>query len=149
MRNLLGVVVLALAMATLSACGSVTASRSSFEDIGGRYVLQTFQGHTLPTGHPDGWTITAGNMELKLDGTYTWNPPPVWAPRIGVWGVVKTEEGFLKLCFEDNRGRLRYGFLVLMKFGTGESYYMNWTRTRGDVIIWSDRIWRADRPKRR
>ena len=36
MRNLLGVVVLALAMATLSACGSVTASRSSFEDIGGQ-----------------------------------------------------------------------------------------------------------------
>ena len=86
-------------------------------------------------------------LELKLDGTYTRDPPPVWAPRIGVWGVVKTEEGFLKLCFEDNRGRLRYGFLVLMKFGTGESYYMNWTRTRGDVIIWSDRIWRADRPK--
>ena len=85
-------------------------------------------------------------LELKRDGTYSWNPSPAWAPSSGVWGVIKTADGLLKLCFRDTRGRSRWGYLVLMRIGTGESYYMNWTRTRGDVIIWADRIWRADRP---
>lgn len=86
-------------------------------------------------------------LELNRDGTYTWNPPPAWVPRIGVWGIVKTADGWLKLCFKDTRGRIRWGYLVLMKVGKDESSYMNWTRTRGDVIIWTDRMWRADRPK--
>ena len=86
-------------------------------------------------------------LELKRDGTYSWNPPPAWAPSSGVWGVIKTEDGFLKLCFQDTRGRSRSGFLVLMKVGTDGPIYLNWQRTYGHAVIWADRIWRADRPK--
>ena len=86
-------------------------------------------------------------LELKRDGTYSWNPPPAWASETGEWGVIKTEDSLLKLCFTDTHGRLRTGFLVLMKVGTGGSYFMNWTRTRGDAVLFADRIWRADRPR--
>ena len=86
------------------------------------------------------------NLELKRDGTYTWNPPPVWASRTGEWGVIKTDEGFLKLVFRDLHGRVRSGFLVLMKIGKTGSVFLNWTRTRGDAVLFADRIWRAERP---
>jgi hypothetical protein len=86
-------------------------------------------------------------LELKRDGTYTWDPTPVWAPGSGVWGVVRTEEGFLKLCFKDTRGRTRSGFLVLMKVGTDGPIFLNWQRNYGHAVIFSDRIWRGDRPK--
>ena len=86
-------------------------------------------------------------LELKRDGTYSWNSPPTWAPRTGEWGIIKTEDGFLKLCFKDTHGRWRWGYLVLMKIGKVGSYFMNWTRTRGDAVLFADRIWRADRPR--
>lgn len=85
-------------------------------------------------------------LELRRDGTYSWNPPPAWAPKTGVWGVIKTEEGFLKLCFKDTRGRSRWGFLVLMRVGKEGPLYLNWQRTYGHAVIFADRIWRADRP---
>jgi hypothetical protein len=84
-------------------------------------------------------------LDLKRDGTYRWEPSPVWAPGVGEWGVLKTEEG-LKLGFTDTHGRWRWGFLVLMKVGKDGAYFMNWTRTRGDAVIFADRIFRADRP---
>ena len=87
-------------------------------------------------------------LELKRNGTYAWDPPPAWAPRTGEWGVIKTEDGFLKLIFSDTHGRPRWGYLVLMKIGKDGCYFMNWTRTRGDAVIFADRIWRADRPEK-
>ena len=119
MRNLLGVVVLALAMATLSACGSVTASRSSFEDIGGRYVLQTFQGHTLPTGHPDGWTITAGNMELKLDGSYVFSETATGGnghgskTAAGPYAITPSANGYQIVVDATTTGNVKNGTLTL------------------------------------
>ena len=84
-------------------------------------------------------------LELKRDGTYSWNPSPVWAPAVGEWGVVKTEDRLLKLCFKDMDERWRWGYLVLIKLGRSGTYFMNWTRTRGDAVIFADRIFRADR----
>ena len=88
-------------------------------------------------------------LELKRDGTYCWNPPPVWAPRRGGWRVLKTHEGLLALCLLDIHNRLRWGYLVVMAVGANGPYYLNWTRTRGDAVIFADRIWRADRPRRK
>ena len=85
-------------------------------------------------------------LELRRDYTYTWSPPPAWAPSSGVWGVIKTKGG-LKLFFKDNYGRSRFGFLVFMSVEEKGPWYMSWTRTRGDIVICSDRIWRADRPR--
>ena len=86
-------------------------------------------------------------LEFKRDGTYTWSPPPTWAPSSGVWGVIKTEDGFLKLCFKDTHGRSRWGYLVLMKIGKDGPFFLNWQRTYSHAVIWADRIWRADRPR--
>ena len=86
-------------------------------------------------------------LELKRDGTYAWNPPPAWVSGTGEWGIIKTEEGFLKLCLKDTHGRWRWGFLVLMKVGKVGPIFLNWQRTYGHAVIFADRIWRADRPK--
>ena len=86
-------------------------------------------------------------LELKRDGTYSWTPPPAWAARTGEWGVIKTEDGFLKLCFTDTHGRPRWGYLVLMKIGKDGPFFLNWQRTYGDAVIFADRIFRADRPR--
>ena len=86
-------------------------------------------------------------LELKRDGTYSWDPPPGWAPKNGDWGVIKTEDGLLKLVFRDTHGRIRSGFLVLMKIGKDGPFFLNWQRTYGDAVIFADRIFRADRPR--
>ena len=86
-------------------------------------------------------------LELKRDGTYSWNPPPAWSPGTGEWGIIKTEDGFLKLGIKDTHGRWRWGFLVLMKVGKVGPIFLNWQRTYGRAVIFADRIWRADRPQ--
>ncbi len=88
------------------------------------------------------------NLQLRRDCTFSWNPPPVWAPSAGVWGVIKVPGG-LKLCFKDKHGRTRCGYLVLIPVKANGPYFMNWTRRRGDAVIFTDRIWRADRPRRK
>jgi len=79
-------------------------------------------------------------LELTRDGTYSWSPPPLWAPERGEWGVIKTQDGLLKLGFTDTDGRWRWGYLVIMRLGKSGPYFMNWTRTRGDAVVFSDRI---------
>lgn len=86
-------------------------------------------------------------LQLKRDGTYLWNPPPAWAPETGEFGIIKTEDGFLKLGFKDTHGRSRWGYLVLMKVGKVGPIFLNWQRTYGHAVIFADRIWRADRPQ--
>ena len=86
-------------------------------------------------------------VEFRRDCTYTWRPTPAWASETGEFGIIKTEDGFLKLGIKDTHGRWRWGYLVLMKIGKVGSYFMNWTRTRGDAVLFADRIWRADRPR--
>lgn len=84
-------------------------------------------------------------LELKRDGTFTWNPPPLWALERGEWGVIKTQDGLLKLGFTDRDSRWRWNYLVLMKIGKSGEYFLNWQRTRGDAVYFGDRILRADR----
>lgn len=86
-------------------------------------------------------------LELRCDGTYSWNPAPPWAPRTGKWGILKTQDRELRLCFEEKQGRLRCNYLVLMQLEKGGPFFLNWQRTRGDAVIFADRIFRADRPK--
>lgn len=87
-------------------------------------------------------------LELRRDGTYVWNPPPAWARRTGKWGIVKARDGELRLCFEEKTTtRLRCNYLVLMQLERGAPFFLNWQRTRGDVVAFADRIFRADRPK--
>ena len=85
-------------------------------------------------------------LELKRDGTFTWIPTPAWAPKIGIWFVEITQDSTLRLGFEDKWGGFRSNYLVLMQMGKGGPFFLHWTRTRGDVVIFTDRIFRADRP---
>lgn len=86
-------------------------------------------------------------LELRRDGTYSWDPAPAWAHTTGKWGVMKTQDGGLRLCFEEKQGRFRCNYLVLMSLEKGRPVFLNWQRTRGDAVIFADRIFRANRPK--
>lgn len=98
---------------------------------------------------PDGMITEAyvERLELRRDGTYSWNPAPAWAPKTGKWGVVRTQDGKLRLCFEEKQGRLRCNYLVLMQIEKGGPFFLNWQRTRADAVVFTDRVFRADRPK--
>lgn len=100
---------------------------------------------------PDGMIIDSYSerLELKRDGTYIWNPSPSWAPKNGVWGVRKTPDGSLVLCFEENNAftlRCNYLVIISLPFKEGISIFLNWQRTHGDAVVFDDRIFRADRP---
>lgn len=88
-------------------------------------------------------------LELKGDGTFSWNPAPAWAPKTGTWLVEQTHDNVLRLGFEDKWGHVRWNYLVLIQMKKGGPLFLNWQSTRGDVVIFADRIFRADRPNRR
>lgn len=84
-------------------------------------------------------------LVLHSKGTYTWSPSPAWARSGGKWGVTEDTHHELRLCFEDNRGQLRCNYLVLLQLERDGPLSMNWQRTSGGSVIFSDRIFRADR----
>ncbi len=83
-------------------------------------------------------------LDLRADGTYRWSPVPRWARPSGHWGVVRTDDGYLRLCFEGIEGERRCNFLVLATL-PGVLTTLNWQRSRGDAVVFADRIFRADR----
>lgn len=86
-------------------------------------------------------------LVLRDDCTYSWNPAPPWAANIGRWTVMDTEDGLTRLCFEARGGsRFRCNYLVVIQFDPSETHFFNWTRTRGDAVIFTDRIFQATRP---
>jgi hypothetical protein len=85
-------------------------------------------------------------LELKGNGTFTWTPPPPWAMQTGNWSVEIRQDSTLRLCFENKWGGFRCHYLVLIQMRKGGPFFLHWTRTRGDVVIFADRIFRADRP---
>jgi hypothetical protein len=85
-------------------------------------------------------------LELRADGTYVWSPAPVWAVPTGRWGVFRSQDGVLRLCFETKAGDLRCQVLVLIDI-PGSGWTFHWQRTRGDAVVFADRIFMASRSK--
>jgi len=57
-------------------------------------------------------------LELKSDGTFSWDPTPLWARPEGRWGITgDTEIKQLRLWFEQRKGEMFRGhWLVLTTF---------------------------------
>lgn len=96
----------------------------------------------------DGMIVEGHAQRLVLagDGTFTWNPAPKWAKHSGMWGLAKSPDDELLLCFEDTEGELVCAFLVPFQFEGGGPIFLNWQQTRTDAVVFADRIFRADRP---
>ena len=83
-------------------------------------------------------------LELRGDGTFAWNPPPLWVKPDGRWGVTGTEgTSELKLHFEERRGKtFRGNWLVLtnLRVGEREERAIHWQRTQSGAVVFDDRI---------
>ena len=113
------------------------------------YIEEMFGSWNVKYPGPDGM-IEQGYVErldLRRDGTYYRDPLPAWASKTGRWGVVRTPDGTLRLCFEEKQGGLRCNYLVLIQVEKGGPFFLNWQRTHGKAVIFKDRIFFADRPK--
>ena len=100
---------------------------------------------------PDGMIVAdyIESLELRIDGTFSWNPTPLWAKQNGRWGVTVDEEsGQIRLYFEErNGGTYRGNWLVLaaVPLGGHSVVMLHWHSARGRMP-WSSMIgcwWRA------
>lgn len=85
----------------------------------------------------------AQRLELRVDGTYSWTPSPLWARLAGRWGVIAdSTTGEFKLYFETRRGGFRGEWLVISIFrdSTPEVRLMHWQRTVIQTVVFADRI---------
>jgi len=94
---------------------------------------------------PDG-TINLSyfeRLELRADLTYTWDPSPIWARKIGRWGVLTDPDTKThKLYLENRRGELRGHWLVITTFrdAAPDVRFIHWQRTVNHGVVFSDRI---------
>ena len=81
-------------------------------------------------------------LELKIDGTFSWNPTPLWAKPGGRWGIEFVGAEQMKLYIEERRGGYRANWLV---FGAMPEPMWCWQRTRTDGVVFDDRVLMARR----
>ena len=86
----------------------------------------------------------AERLELKVDGTFSWEPTPLWAKPEGRWGITfeqKSER--MRLHFEErNGGGYRGNWLVVatLRLGAHTELMFHWQRTRADGVVFDDRL---------
>src|ERR1019366_9944711 len=80
-------------------------------------------------------------LELRIDGTFSWTPTPLWARPQGRWGVtVDSDTGQMRLYIEErNGGGYRGNWLVLMRFGADTEWMFHWQREGADAVVFDDR----------
>jgi hypothetical protein len=83
-------------------------------------------------------------LELRIDGTFAWNPTPLWARQEGRWGITENEDtGQMRLYFEErNGGTYRGNWLVLAALPVGGHtvVLLHWQRTCADAVVFDDRV---------
>jgi hypothetical protein len=88
-------------------------------------------------------------LELRPDGTFSWNPTPLWAKPEGRWGVTrKTGTQQIKLYFEERSGqRFRSQWVVFttIRFGERELRAIHWQRKHYGAVVFDDRIFTGRR----
>lgn len=95
---------------------------------------------------PDGMIVAdyIESLELRIDGTFSWNPTPLWAKQNGRWGVTVDEEsGQIRLYFEErNGGTYRGNWLVLaaLPLGGRTVVTLHWQRTCADGVVFDERV---------
>jgi len=81
---------------------------------------------------------------LSGDGSYSWTPPPEWAAETGRWWVTRHWPDNLVLTFQPEHKPAQGHFVVPIRYKKDGPVHLNWQRTRGDAVLFDDRIWRAD-----
>jgi len=114
------------------------------EDL--RYLDELLGVWEIGYPRPDG-VINASSyaerLELRMDGTYSWTPSPLWARPAGKWGVLADPDtGEFKLYFETRRGGFRGEWLVITTFrdAAPEVRLIHWQRTVTQAVVFNDRI---------
>jgi hypothetical protein len=110
-----------------------------FDELLGRWEIR----------HPDSYGLLkkaySELLQLKGDGTFLWDPNPLWAKPEGCWGIIiDTDTQRPKLYFEERKGvSFRGHWLVFIRlpFGDREETMIHWQRTRCDAVVFGDRIW--------
>jgi hypothetical protein len=86
----------------------------------------------------------AERLELKVDGTFSWEPTPLWAKPDGRWGIsINGDTGEMRLCIEErskDRYRVHWLVLVTLPVGAHSALIWHWQRTRADAVVFADRI---------
>jgi hypothetical protein len=114
------------------------------EDLG---YVEVLLGHwTVQYPGADAMIIEdyAEQLELKVDGTFSWNPTPLWAKQNGRWGVtVDDDSGHIRLYFQErNGGTYRGNWLLLtaLPLGGDKVVMLHWQRTWADAVVFRDRL---------
>ena len=81
-------------------------------------------------------------LELRIDGTFSWDPTPLWAKPEGRWGItVGPDTQRMRLYFQErNGGGYRGNWLVALRFGVQTELMLHWQRTRADAVVFDDRV---------
>jgi hypothetical protein len=77
------------------------------------------------------------NLELRIDGTLPWDPPPPWTKPDGRWGITVDEDTqLMRLYFERrNGGSYRGNWLVAIRLTIHTGLMLHWQRTRADAVV--------------
>jgi hypothetical protein len=84
------------------------------------------------------------SLELKVDGTFSWNPTPLWVKPEGRWSIAgnpQTQQ--MKLYIEQRKGHTFRGeWLVLttLRFEEREERMIHWQRTQYEGVVFKDRV---------
>ena len=83
-------------------------------------------------------------VDLRPDGSFSWEPEPAWLAGSGAWGVEVTPNGEPKLCLDTETGDRRCHYMVLHDLpDVGMFFHLQ--RTRADAVVFKDRILRGSR----
>ena len=83
-------------------------------------------------------------LELRIGGTFAWDPTPLWAKQGGRWGItVDDKSRHIRLYFQErNGGTYRGNWLVLatLPLGGHSVVMLHWQRTFADAVVFDDRV---------
>jgi hypothetical protein len=86
----------------------------------------------------------AERLELKVDGTFSWEPTPLWAKPEGRWGItVDDETEKMRLYVEERNAhgyRGNWLVVVTLRFGAHTELTFHWQRTFADAVVFADRV---------
>lgn len=87
------------------------------------------------------------HLDLRPDGSFSWEPEPSWLAESGAWGIEVTPNGEPRLCFDTDTGDRRCHYVVLHEMpDVGTFFHLQ--RSRADAVVFKDRILRGYRLSR-
>jgi hypothetical protein len=86
-------------------------------------------------------------LQLKIDGTFSWTPTPIWAQPGGRWRLAFVGAEWMRLEIEQRRGGYRSNWLVVIAALPTQELILNWQRPCADAVVFTDRVLVARRDR--